>query len=95
MQENRFTYVASGSLLGVTLKNTQSVPIGSLHIQHMYPMDFEEFLYANGVGEVAIEAMRESFNSNQALSDVMHNKMLDLFKSIYWLVVCLRLSKFL
>lgn len=80
MQENRFTYVASGSLLGVTLKNTQSVPIGSLHIQHMYPMDFEEFLYANGVGEVAIEAMRESFNSNQALSDVMHNKMLDLFK---------------
>lgn len=80
MQENRFTYVASGSLLGVTLKNTQSVPIGSLHIQHMYPMDFEEFLYANGVGEVAIETMRESFNSNQALSDVMHNKMLDLFK---------------
>lgn len=80
MQENRFTYVASGSLLGVTLKNTQSVPIGSLHIQHMYPMDFEEFLYANGVGEVAIETMRESFNSNQALSDVMHKKMLDLFK---------------
>lgn len=80
MQENRFTYVASGSLLGVTLKNTQSVPIGSLHIQHMYPMDFEEFLYANGVGEVAIETMRESFNSNRALSDVMHNKMLDLFK---------------
>jgi len=80
MQENRFTYVASGSLLGITLKNTQSVPIGSLHIQHMYPMDFEEFLYANGVGEVAIETMRESFNSNQALSDVMHNKMLDLFK---------------
>ena len=80
MNEKRFTYIASGSLLGVTLKNTQSVPIGSLDIQHMYPMDFEEFLYANGVGELAIESMRESFNNNQALSDTMHNKMMDLFK---------------
>ena len=80
MKEKKFTYIASGSLLGVTLKNTQSVPIGSLYIQHMYPMDFEEFLYANGVGEVAIDAMRESFNNNQALSDTMHDKMLDLFK---------------
>jgi len=80
MKEKRFTYIASGSLLGVALRNTQSVPIGSLDIRHMYPMDFEEFLYANGVGEVAIDAMRERFNNNQALSDAMHNKMLDFFK---------------
>ncbi len=80
MKEKKFTYIASGYLLGVTLKNTQSVPIGSLDIQHMYPMDFEEFLYANGVGEVAIDAMKESFNNNQALSDTMHEKMMDLFK---------------
>ena len=80
MQEGRFTYIASGSLLGVTLKNTQSVPMGSLDVEHMYPMDFEEFLYANGVGKVAVEAMRESFNNQQALSDAMHNKMMDLFK---------------
>ena len=80
MREKRFTYIASGSLLGVTLKNTQSVPIGSLDIVHMYPMDFEEFLYANGVGEIAISTMKDCFNNVQALSDAMHNKMLDLFK---------------
>lgn len=80
MKENKFTYIASGSLLGVTLKNTQSIPIGSLDIQHMYPMDFEEFLYANGIGEIAIEAMKQSFLNQQALSDTMHNKMMDLFK---------------
>ena len=80
MREKKFTYIASGSLLGVTLKNTQSVPIGSLDVVHMYPMDFEEFLYANGVGDIAILAMKESFNNEQALSDAMHNKMLDLFK---------------
>ena len=80
MQENRFTYIASGSLLGITLKNTQSVPMGSLDVEHMYPMDFEEFLIANNVGESAIETMRESFNSNKGLSETLHNKMMDLFK---------------
>lgn len=80
MQEDRFTYIASGSLLGVTLKNTQSVPLGSLRIEHMYPLDFEEFLYANGVGETAIDAMRERFNHREPLSDALHNKMLDFFK---------------
>ena len=80
MKEKKFTYIASGSLLGVTLKNTQSVPMGSLDIQHMYPMDFEEFLYANGVGEFAVGSMRESFNKQEALSEAMHNKLMDLFK---------------
>ena len=80
MKEKKFTYIASGSLLGVTLKNTQSVPMGSLDIQHMYPMDFEEFLYANGVGEFAVGSMRESFYKQEALSEAMHNKLMDLFK---------------
>ena len=80
MKDNRFTYIASGSLLGITLKNTQSVPIGSIEIEHMYPMDFEEFLYANGVGEYTVETMRNSFNNHQGLPEGIHNKILDLFK---------------
>lgn len=80
MKEKKYTYVASGSLLGVTLKNTQSVPIGSLDVEHMYPMDFEEFLYANDVGKMAVESMKEHFHNHQALPDALHNKMLDLFK---------------
>lgn len=80
MEEDRFTYIASGSQLGVTLKNTQSLPIGSLQIEHMYPMDFEEFLYANGVGTTVVNAMRKSFINGEALSESMHLKMLDFFK---------------
>ena len=80
MAEGRFRFIASGSLLGITLKNTQSVPIGSLDIEHMYPMDFEEFLYANGVGRAAVTAMRECFEKKEALSDTLHAKMLDLFR---------------
>lgn len=80
MEENRFTYIASGSQLGVTLKNTQSLPIGSLDIEHMYPLDFEEFLYANGVGQMAVESMRESFENRESLQETIHQKIMDLFR---------------
>ncbi|MBR2368916.1 MAG: ATP-binding protein [Paludibacteraceae bacterium] len=80
MEENRFTYIASGSQLGVTLKNTQSLPIGSLDIEHMYPLDFEEFLYANGVGQMAVESMRERFKNRESLQETIHQKIMDLFK---------------
>lgn len=80
MQERRFTYIASGSLLGITLRNTQSVPMGSLDVEHMYPMDFEEFLIANNVGNMTIDIMRECFNKQEGLSKSMHDKMMDLFK---------------
>lgn len=80
MQEKRFTYIASGSLLGVTLRNTQSVPMGSLDVEHMYPMDFQEFLIANNVGVEFIEKMRDNFRLDKGLNETMHNKMLDLFK---------------
>ena len=79
-EDNRFTYIASGSLLGVTLKNTSSIPMGSIEIKHMYPMDFEEFIIANGVGEFAISTMRTQFLEHQSLPDSLHAKMLDLFK---------------
>ena len=80
MADNRFTYIASGSQLGVALKSTQSIPIGSIRIEHMYPMDFEEFLIANGVGKPALDSMRNSFHNNEALSTSLHEKMLDFFK---------------
>lgn len=80
MEDNRFTYIASGSLLGVTLKKTQSIPIGSMTIRHMYPIDFEEFLWANNVGELVIDEMRRSFEQKQPLSDALHRKMMDNFR---------------
>ena len=80
MADNRFTYIASGSQLGVALKSTQSIPIGSIRIEHMYPMDFEEFLIANGVGKPALDSMRNSFHNNEALPKSLHEKMLDFFK---------------
>jgi predicted AAA+ superfamily ATPase len=79
-QDNRFTYIASGSLLGVTLSQTTSIPMGSIQKIQMYPLDFEEFLYANGMNEFVISTLRKKFNHLEELDESMHNKMMDLFK---------------
>ena len=60
-QDNKFTYIASGSLLGVTLSQTTSIPMGSIRKVRMFPLDFEEFLYANGMNELVISSMRKKF----------------------------------
>lgn len=80
MEDGRFTYIASGSQLGITLKKTQSVPVGSMEILNMYPLDFEEFLIANGVGNLAIENMRNCFAAQKPLDMSMHNNIMDLFR---------------
>lgn len=79
-QDNRFTYIASGSLLGVTLSETTSIPMGSIRKVRMFPLDFEEFLYANGMNELAIFAMKTKFDRLESLDEVMHHKMLDFFR---------------
>lgn len=79
-QDNRFTYIASGSLLGITLSQTSSIPMGSIEVKHMYPMDFEEFLIANNFGELAISALKEKFQKRETLEENIHNNLLGLFK---------------
>ena len=79
-EDDKFTYICSGSLLGVTLKTTSSIPLGSIEIKHMYPLDFEEFLIANGVGELVLSTIRKKFANRDTMPDAIHNKLLDLFK---------------
>lgn len=80
VQDNRFTYIASGSMLGVTLADTSSIPMGSIRRVRMFPLDFEEFLYANGMNDFAISSLREKFEALEALDESVHLKMLDLFR---------------
>ncbi len=79
-QDNKFTYIAGGSLLGVTLSHTTSIPMGSIRKIRMFPLDFEEFLYANGMNEIVISSMRKKFECLEALEEPMHNKIMDMFR---------------
>lgn len=79
-EDGRFTYIASGSLLGVTLRTTSSIPLGSIIIRQMYPLDFEEFLIANGVGGVLLDALHDNFARRSPMPEAVHGKLLDLFR---------------
>ncbi len=79
-QDDKFTYIASGSLLGVTLSKTTSIPIGSIEVKDMYALDFEEFLIANGFGDVAIEMMLERYERMESLDESVHERVMDLFR---------------
>lgn len=79
-QDDKFTYIASGSLLGVTLAETTSIPMGSIEVKRMYPLDFEEFLLSQGFNKFAIDAMRKKFEAKESLDEATHLKVMDLFK---------------
>ena len=84
-QESRYRFIASGSQLGIALSQTPSVPLGSVTIEQMYPLDFEEFLWATGIGKEWIENIREHFRHEKALDESTHNILLKRFQ--YYLLV--------
>lgn len=79
-QDDRYTYIASGSLLGVTLSKTSSIPIGSITVKRMYQLDFEEFLYANGYGRDAIQVLRENYIASITLDESTHKGLMGMFR---------------
>lgn len=84
-RDGRYTYIASGSELGLALAETASVPIGSISIEEMYPLDFEEFLLAMGCGQETIDGIKQKFDDRESLNESLHNYMLQQFK-LYLLV---------
>ena len=79
-QDDRFTYIASGSLLGVTLAQTTSIPMGSIRMVRMFPLDFEEFLYANGMNGLVVSSLRKKYERQESLDEATHAKVLDMFR---------------
>ncbi len=79
-EDHRFHFVASGSLLGITLRSTTSIPIGSIIRKEMYQLDFEEFLIANGYGHDAIDTIRSKFENGESLEQAFHNNLMGLFR---------------
>ena len=79
--DGRFSYIASGSLLGIALHKTLSVPGGRIEVRHMHPLDFEEFLWANGVGDDVVAHMRSQFEKGEGLAEGLHRRILELYKT--------------
>ena len=80
VQEGTYAYILSGSLLGTVFKDIVSAPVGYMDIAAMYPLDFEEFAWANGVGEKVIDSLRSSFEQKTPVDAFIHERMTALFE---------------
>lgn len=80
-----FNIVCAGSLLGVAFKRfNSSFPVGKVILKNMYPLDFEEFLWATN-NDKYIDIIRDSFSNNTPLNSVLHDTLLDLFNKYLYL----------
>lgn len=78
--DGRFDVIATGSLLGVKGygKQPRSIPVGSETVIDMYPLDFEEFLWANGITETVMDMLKKHLNNETPVPDALHKRMREL-----------------
>ena len=78
--DGRFDVICTGSLLGVKGygKEPRSVPVGYETIIDMYPLDFEEFLWANGINESIIALLKKCIDEESAVPEALHKRMKEL-----------------
>lgn len=79
VEDARFRFILSGSILGVEIKNLKSAPVGYLQTLEMYPMDFEEFLQLFNIPSDVFKQIEHSFNTKTPLSPTIHEKLLEIF----------------
>ena len=78
-QDKSYRYIFSGSLLGIKMKNIKSIPVGFLEIIDMHPLDFEEFIKALSVSDKTISILKEAYQNETKVDDIMHRQMMNLF----------------
>lgn len=79
-EDRRFRFIASESLLGITLRETTSIPVGSIIRKNMYQLDFEEFLIANGFGQETLNTLRTKLMNRESLDESLHDYIMNLFR---------------
>lgn len=79
-RDGRYDVIATGSLLGVKGygKEPKSIPVGSETVLDMYPLDFEEFLWANGVSDALISMLAQCLEQESPVPESLHNRMRQL-----------------
>lgn len=78
--DGRFDVLATGSLLGISGYRSEdySVPVGYETIIDMFPLDFEEFLWANGIEDALIALLKQCLEEERPVPEALHQRMRDL-----------------
>ena len=81
VEDGRFSYVFSGSMLGTEFKGISSFPVGYVERIIMRPLDFEEYCWAVGVSAEVLAGIRDHMVNRVPVEDYVHEAMLRNFRS--------------
>ncbi len=80
VEDGRYSYILSGSLLGVDLNNIRSLPVGYMSIIEMFPLDYEEFMTALGIRADIIETIKKCWTQKTAIDEFVHEKLMQIYR---------------
>ena len=79
IQNSKYRFIFSGSLLGIKMNEILSIPTGYLQVMQMYPMNFEEFIMALGTNSQIVSYLEKCFNNKEVVDPIIHKQFLNLF----------------
>lgn len=85
VEDGQYDYIESGSLLGINYKDVSSYPVGFEHELDMYPLDFEEFLWACNISDEVVSMLKDCYASIRPVPDFLHQQIMDRYR--HYLVV--------
>lgn len=80
VDDGKYRYILSGSLLGVEFQNISSQPVGYMGIKEVFPLCFKEFLQNLKISDNIINSLEQCFHNEKPVDEVIHRKLLDLFR---------------
>ncbi|MCI5982980.1 MAG: ATP-binding protein [Marinilabiliaceae bacterium] len=80
VEDGQYDYIESGSLLGINYKDVSSYPVGFEHELDMYPLDFEEFLWACNVSQDVVGRLRECYENVCPVPDFLHDQIMERYR---------------
>ncbi|WP_449314672.1 ATP-binding protein [Rubneribacter sp.] len=80
VDDGRFDYIESGSLLGVLYNEVPSLPVGYEQVLRMYPLSLEEFFVENGVQQTTLDLARSCCEESKPVPPVVHERLMRLFR---------------
>jgi predicted AAA+ superfamily ATPase len=81
VQDNSFDFIESGSLLGINYGDVSSYPVGFESQIEMFPLDFEEWLWANRVAQPVIDNLRMVYENNTAPDPFLHEQLMKHYRN--------------
>ena len=76
--DGQFDIIASGSLLGIDYQRASSYPVGYVEYLRMFGLDFEEFLWANGISEEIITMLQGYLQREEKIPEALHQRLREL-----------------